>query len=90
MFNKLKMALHKDSLKEESDKMPTSMMRSMQKFDSLWEAIYFNLPSLYKSVVKISYLTAKKIISNEEKRGIGKDYAERSKELLECIAPTKR
>ena len=37
----------------------------------------------------MSYLTAKKTISNEEKRGIGKDYAERSKELLECIAPTK-
>ena len=65
-------------------------MRSMQNLDGLWEAIYYHLPSLFKSVVKMSYLTAKKTISNEEKRGVGKDYAERSKELLECIAPTKR
>ena len=90
MFNKLKMALHKDSLKEERDRMSTSMMRSMQNLDGLWEAIYFNLSSLFKSVVKMSYLTEKKTVSNEKKRGIGKDYAEQSKELLECIAPTKR
>ena len=83
------MALHKDSLKEESDKMSTSMMRSMQNLEGLWEAIYFNLPPLFKSVVKMSYITAKKTVSNEEKRGIGKDYAELSKELLECIAPSK-
>ena len=76
MFNKLKMALHKDLLKEESDRMPTSMMRSMQNLEGLWEAIYYYLPSLFKSVVKMSYLTEKKTILNEEKRGVGKDYAE--------------
>ena len=43
---------------------------------------------LFHSIVKMSYLTAKKTVANEEKRGIGKDYAEWSKELLECIAPT--
>ena len=82
MFNKLKMALHKDLLKEECDRMSTSMMRSMQNLDGLWEAIYYHLPLFFKSVVKMSYITAKKTVANEIKRGIGKDYAEQSKELL--------
>ena len=33
MFNKLKMALRKDLVKEEYDKMSTSMMRSMQNLE---------------------------------------------------------
>ena len=43
MFNKLKTALHKDWLKEESDKMSTSMMRSIKNLEGLCKAIYFNL-----------------------------------------------
>ena len=58
MFNKLKIALHKDSLKEDSDRISNSMIRSMQNLDGLWEAIYLNLPLLFKTVVKMSYFRA--------------------------------
>ena len=89
MFNKLKMSYHKDSLKEESIK-TTAMMRSMQNLDGLWEAIYLNLPLLFNAIVKMCYLSINKTSLDEDRRTVGKDYAERSKELLECIAPPKR
>ena len=89
MFNKLKMALHKDSLKEDSEN-STIMIKSMQNLDSLWEAISEKLPLLFNAVAKMCYLSVEKALQTDRRRPVGDDYAKRSKDLLETIAPQKK
>ena len=66
------------------------MAKSMQNLDSLWEAICEKLPLLFNAVAKMCYLSVEKALQTEQKRPVGKGYAEQSKELLETIAPQKK
>ena len=89
MYNKLKMALHKDSLKIESTN-NECMMRCFQNLESLWESIAINFQELYENVARITFFTNKHIKERETSKSYGKSYQERSQELLESIAPRKR
>ena len=45
---------------------------------------------LYENCCRIAFIVEEQMKTNLERRNVGKTYAERSRELLQCIAPNKR
>ena len=90
MYNKLKNALHLDSLKEDLTNEKTNVSKSLQNLDGLWEKIYQTFPTYFIQVTKMSFLINRSMQRKLRKRETTRDFATRSKELLDEIAPSKK
>lgn len=90
VYNLLKNAMHKESLKETSDEEERAMLKSIQNLDGLWDKILLKYNTYFKHVAMMSFLIEYEMKKNMSSRTESKTYVERSQELLECIAPTKK
>ena len=90
MYNKLKNALHLDSLKEDLTNEKSNVTKSLQNLDGLWEKIYQTFPTYFIQVTKMSFLINRSMQRKLRKRETTRDFATRSKELLDEIAPSKK
>ena len=64
--------------------------QSMVNLKGLWEGIERIFDELYQNACRIVYMLEKHMESRMGRRTVGKKYAEREKELLECIAPKRQ
>lgn len=90
MYNKLKNALHSDSVKEDLTNEKTIVTKSILNLDGLWEKIYQKFPSFFIQVTKMSFLINRSMQRQLRRRETTRDFATRSKELLDEIAPSKK
>ena len=90
IFNHLKTAFHMDWLSMRSDSEQIGYYQSMVNLEGLWEGIDRIFEELYQNCCRIVYMVENHMRTRMGKRTVGKDYAQREKELLECIAPKRR
>ena len=90
IFNHLKTAFHMDWLSMRSDSDKVGYYQSMVNLEGLWEGIDRIFEELYQNACRIVYMLENHMHSRMGKRTIGRDYAQREKDLLECIAPKRR
>ena len=64
--------------------------QSMANLEGLWEGIERIFDEMYQKTCRIVYMLEKHMQSRMGRCTVSKDYAEREKELLECIAPKRQ
>ena len=89
IFNHLKTAFHMDWLSMCSDSEQVGYYQSMINLEGLWEGVDRIFDKLYQNACRIVYMLEKHMQSRMGRRTVSKDYAERDKELLECITPKR-
>ena len=90
IFNYLKTAFHMDWLAMRSESDQVGYYQSMVNLEGLWEGIERIFEKLYQNACRIVYMLEKHMESRMGRRTVGKNYAEREKQLLECIAPKRQ
>ena len=89
IYNKLKSSYHLDSIEMSKDEY-IGFYRSLMILEGLWESLDGIINHLYHNCCRMAFVVEEHMKTNSDRRSIGKTYAERSKELLQCIAPSKR